>query len=82
MSVVWRIADKSAKQTHNLRVIVSGMLTGQTHKGVDAAAGAGSGGWGLKRHDGTRLPVGVTPVKGGVNLDHFGGAKVDQLVKG
>ena len=21
-------------------------------------------------------------VKGGVNLDHFGGAKVDQLVKG
>ena len=22
------------------------------------------------------------PVKGGVNLDHFGGAKVDQLVKG
>ncbi len=23
-----------------------------------------------------------TPVKGGVNLDHFGGAKVDQLVKG
>ena len=25
---------------------------------------------------------GVFPVKGGVNLDHFGGAKVDQLVKG
>ena len=25
--------------------------------------------------------VGLT-VKGGVNLDHFGGAKVDQLVKG
>jgi hypothetical protein len=24
----------------------------------------------------------ATPVKGGVNLDHFGGAKVDQLVKG
>ena len=23
-----------------------------------------------------------TSVKGGVNLDHFGGAKVDQLVKG
>ena len=23
-----------------------------------------------------------TDVKGGVNLDHFGGAKVDQLVKG
>ena len=26
--------------------------------------------------------VPVTCVKGGVNLDHFGGAKVDQLVKG
>ena len=26
-------------------------------------------------------PVGAG-VKGGVNLDHFGGAKVDQLVKG
>ena len=24
----------------------------------------------------------LTNVKGGVNLDHFGGAKVDQLVKG
>ena len=24
----------------------------------------------------------VSHVKGGVNLDHFGGAKVDQLVKG
>ena len=24
----------------------------------------------------------TTPVKGGVNLAHFGGAKVDQLVKG
>ena len=24
----------------------------------------------------------LVPVKGGVNLDHFGGAKVDQLVKG
>jgi DNA-binding NarL/FixJ family response regulator len=24
----------------------------------------------------------VVAVKGGVNLDHFGGAKVDQLVKG
>ena len=24
----------------------------------------------------------VQGVKGGVNLDHFGGAKVDQLVKG
>ena len=28
----------------------------------------------LSRHD--------PSVKGGVNLDHFGGAKVDQLVKG
>ena len=26
--------------------------------------------------------LGVPDVKGGVNLDHFGGAKVDQLVKG
>ena len=29
-----------------------------------------------------RTWVGPVPVKGGVNLDHFGGAKVDQLVKG
>ncbi len=29
----------------------------------------------LKRHH-------YADVKGGVNLDHFGGAKVDQLVKG
>ena len=28
------------------------------------------------------FPVQLTHVKGGVNLDHFGGAKVDQLVKG
>ena len=28
------------------------------------------------------LNVGFKSVKGGVNLDHFGGAKVDQLVKG
>ena len=27
-------------------------------------------------------PTGRLGVKGGVNLDHFGGAKVDQLVKG
>ncbi len=26
--------------------------------------------------------VALERVKGGVNLDHFGGAKVDQLVKG
>ena len=26
--------------------------------------------------------AGAAFVKGGVNLDHFGGAKVDQLVKG
>ena len=36
--------------------------------------------------DRERVPesVGVAfrDVKGGVNLDHFGGAKVDQLVKG
>ena len=32
-----RIADKSAEETHNLRVIVSRMITGQTCKGVDAA---------------------------------------------
>ena len=36
---------------------------------------------------GNKLPFGNFPrlilaVKGGVNLDHFGGAKVDQLVKG
>ena len=24
----------------------------------------------------------ISTVKGGVNLDHFGGAKVEQLVKG
>ncbi len=30
----------------------------------------------------TYLQGGVRDVKGGVNLDHFGGAKVDQLVKG
>ena len=29
-----------------------------------------------------KYPVCLEPVKGGVNLDHFGGAKVDQLVKG
>ena len=28
------------------------------------------------------LAVEIRGVKGGVNLDHFGGAKVDQLVKG
>ena len=28
------------------------------------------------------LALGAHYVKGGVNLDHFGGAKVDQLVKG
>ena len=27
-------------------------------------------------------PYAARGVKGGVNLDHFGGAKVDQLVKG
>ena len=30
----------------------------------------------------TQPPGMVALVKGGVNLDHFGGAKVDQLVKG
>ena len=30
----------------------------------------------------TSVFVSVLFVKGGVNLDHFGGAKVDQLVKG
>ena len=28
------------------------------------------------------IPIERIAVKGGVNLDHFGGAKVDQLVKG
>ena len=37
---------------------------------VAAAFGSGPGFLALNR------------VKGGVNLDHFGGAKVDQLVKG
>ena len=30
----------------------------------------------------TKLTDAYDAVKGGVNLDHFGGAKVDQLVKG
>ena len=29
-----------------------------------------------------QMPHKFNAVKGGVNLDHFGGAKVDQLVKG
>ena len=39
-----------------------------------------------RRHLGVRnlmnSPQRLPDVKGGVNLDHFGGAKVDQLVKG
>ena len=31
---------------------------------------------------GSVLGLNPASVKGGVNLDHFGGAKVDQLVKG
>ena len=31
---------------------------------------------------GTNKQFTLADVKGGVNLDHFGGAKVDQLVKG
>ena len=33
----WRVADKSAEKTHNLPVIVSGMLAGQTSKSIDTA---------------------------------------------
>ena len=36
-------------------------------------------GWHYSRMEGA---VTLLSVKGGVNLDHFGGAKVDQLVKG
>ena len=61
---------------------------------IAEAAGASRGGLfeALKtapgrRHGGRRCPrcsrkLRVISVKGGVNLDHFGGAKVDQLVKG
>ena len=31
------MADKTAEESHNLRVVVSGVLTGQTRKGVDSA---------------------------------------------
>ena len=38
---------------------------------------------GRKRHlSGTSILLLRKTVKGGVKLDHFGGAKVDQLVKG
>ena len=33
----WRVAGKSAEETHNLQVIVFGMLAGQTLKGIDTA---------------------------------------------
>ena len=31
------MANKTAEESHNLRVVVSGVLTGQTRKGVDSA---------------------------------------------
>ena len=41
-----------------------------------------SGGTGSGKTTLLNALIELLPVKGGVNLDHFGGAKVDQLVKG